>query len=146
MLGRLEYDALEVFGLDVAIAILVEQQESLANALALESSEHLRELGVCQTVSFSLVADIELCPLTIPIEGDGLGSLVLLIQAAEVFVFDTSDTLDIEKTECDLILCIWLDQEVFEGRPVAKRDLASPCAVGDIEKETILFPFDFRLW
>lgn len=46
MFGRLEDDALEVFGLDEAVAVFVEVVEGLPYALALEAAEHLGELRV----------------------------------------------------------------------------------------------------
>lgn len=96
-------------------------------------------------MSFFLVSNIKLRPLTIPIKGDRIRTLILLIQTAEVFVFDTPNTLDIKKTECDLILCIGLNKEVFKCSPIADCNLASPSAVGDLEKEAILISLNLGL-
>lgn len=76
VLGSLHDDALEVLGLDVPIAILVEELERLPNPLSLQSPQHLGELLVVEVVALLLTAYVQLGPLAVPIERDAVGALV----------------------------------------------------------------------
>lgn len=134
MLGRLDNDALKLVGVDVSIAVLVEELESLSNALALETSEHLRKLVVVEVVSVLLAANVELRPLRVPIEGDVLRALVELVQGSEVVILDATGALNIEEAESNLVLGVGLLEEVLKDTPVSKAYTALTLAIGDTEK------------
>ena len=145
VLGRLADDALKVLRLDVAVAVLVELQEGLADTLALQTTQHLGELLVGQGMAAGLVANVQLGPLAVPVEGDAVGAFVQLAQAAEVLVLDTAGAVDVKQAEGNLVLCIRLGQQVVEGGPVGEADFTGGFAIGDTEEEAILLTLDFAL-
>ena len=51
----------------------------------------------------------------------------------------------IEEAEDDLVLGIWLREQVLEDGPVVDVDLALLVAVGDLEEDAILVPLDLVL-
>ena len=108
MLGRLQNDALKISWVDVTIAILIKQLEGLTNALALKTTKHLGELGVGHVMALLLASNVELGPLTLPVEGDACRALVEFVEAAEVGILDGADAVDVEKPESDLVLGIGL--------------------------------------
>lgn len=146
VLGGLEDDALEVVGLDVAVAVLVELQEGLANALALETSQQLAKLRVVHSMALLLASDVQLGPLTVPVEGQALGALVELVEATEVLILDLTGTLDVEEAESDLVLGVGFVKEVLEGDPVGYRDSALALAVSNLEEQAILLALDSVLF
>jgi hypothetical protein len=145
VLGRLPDDALKVLGLDVAIAILVKLQEGLSDALSLQTTEHLGKLLVREGMAPGLVANVQLRPLAVPVKGDALGSLVQLVETAEVVVLHGSAALDIKESEGNLVLGIGLEEQVVERGPVGKADTAIALAIGDVEEEAVLLALDLAL-
>lgn len=142
VLGGLENDALEVVGLDIAVAVLVELQKGLADALALETSQQLTELRVIHSMALLLASDVQLGPLAVPVEGQALGALVELVEAAEVLILDLAGALDIEEAEGDLVLGVGLVEKVLKGDPVGYRDAAFALAVGNLEQQAVLLALD----
>ncbi len=108
VLGSFEDDALKLLGLDEAIAVLVKQLECLTDPLALQAAQHLGKLHVVHVVALLLVADVQLRPLAVPIEGDARGALVELVELAEVVILDLAETVYVEQAEGDLVLGVWL--------------------------------------
>lgn len=96
-------------------------------------------------MSLILVSDVELCPLALPIKGDTVGSLILLIELLEVFVFNISGAADVKKTERDLVFGIGFRQEVLECCPVANCYPSSTSTIGYTKEKTILVTTDFVL-
>jgi len=145
VLGRLADDAGKVLGLDVAVTVLVAQQECLADALALKAAQHLRELLVGEDMALALVANVELGPLALPVKRDVVGPLVELIEVAEVVILDRAGAGDIKEAEGNLVLGIGLVEDVLEGGPVGEGDLATALAVGNTEKDAVLVALDLVL-
>ena len=145
MLRGFEDDALEVLGLDVAVAIPVEEVEGLPDALPLQAAQHLRELRVGHVVAALAAADIERGPLAVPVEGDAVGALVAVVQLLEVVELDGARAVLVEQPERDLVLGVGLGQQVLEVAPVGDADLALPLPVGDAEEDGILLALDFVL-
>lgn len=138
-------DAREVFRLDVSVAVLVEEVEGLPDALSLQSSKHLRKLRVCHAVSVSFPAGIERCPVRVPVEWNGiLGAVagVCLFEGVEV---DEPGGGVGEETESDLVLGVWLGQEVVEGAPIGEGDATSLAAVCNGEQNSIVLALDLVL-
>ena len=138
MLRSLLDDALELFGLDVAVTVLVEVEEGLTDTLALQATKHLRELLVCHVVPLLLPANVERSPLAVPVEREAVVTFVQVVQAEEVVELDASRALDIEEPEGDLVLGVWLRKEVLEDGPIVEGDSASVTPVGDAEENGIL--------
>jgi hypothetical protein len=145
VLGRLHDDALKLLGLDEAVAVLVEELKGLADALALQPAQHLRELLVVHAVALGLAANVQLGPLAVPVKGDAVGPLVELVQPAKVIVLDGAEALDVEEAECDLVLGVGLAEEVLKVRPVAERHPALVRAVRHAEEDRVLLALDLVL-
>lgn len=92
-----------------------------------------------------VAADVQLGPLAVPVEGDAIRSLVLFVEALEVFVLDISESLNIEEPEGDLIFGVRFVQNILEIGPVWQCDLAPALSVGDLEEEVVLVALDFVL-
>lgn len=58
VLRGLEDDALKVVRVDEAVAVLVERQEGLANALALQAAQHLTELVVVHIMALLFASNV----------------------------------------------------------------------------------------
>jgi len=97
-------------------------------------------------VPLCLAANIQLCPLTVPVERDGVRALVQFVQATKVFIFYGAQAVDVEKAERNLVFSIGLAENVLEVSPVSKRQLALVCPVSDVKQDRVLFPLDFVLW
>jgi len=67
--GNLDDDALEVLGGNVSVAILVEEVVRLAETLALEALDELSELRVAKNVLCATLAEVELDPVAVKVEG-----------------------------------------------------------------------------
>lgn len=145
VLGRLEDDALEVLGVDEAVAVRVEQLEGLADALALQAAQHLAELVVVQLLARLLHARVQPRPLAVPVEGDAIGAFVHLVQLLEVGVVDGPRAVDVEEAEGDFVLGVRFVKQVLERAPVADVHLAAAAAVGDMEEDAVLLPLDLVL-
>ena len=146
MLGRLENDALEVLGVDVTVAILVEELEGLPDALALQTTQHLGELRVVEVVSLLPATDVQLGPLTVPVEGDVVRALVQLIELSEVVILDITGAVDIEQAKGDLVLGVWLRKQVLEDNPIGKVDPAAVLPIGDAKQDRVLVALDLVLF
>ena len=145
VLGSLDNDARKVLGLDVPVAVAVEELEGLADALALEAAQHLRELGVVEVAALLAAADVQLGPLAVPVEGDVVGALVQLVQLAEVVVLDVAGAVHVEEAEGNLVLGVGLHEQVLEHAPVGEGDAPAVHAVGDAEQDRVLFARDLVL-
>lgn len=143
--GCVEDDPLKVFGLDVAVAISVEEVEGLPDALPLQTTEHLGELWVGHIMPPLLPPNIKTRPFAVPIKGDAIVPLVELVQFLKVVVLDDARARDIEESEGYLVFGIGLCEEVLEGSPVLQVDLAGSSTVSDIEENGVLFPLDLVL-
>lgn len=146
VLGSFANDALKVLGVNESIAILIEQLESLADALALQTTQHLGELRVVHMVALLLAANVQLGPFALPVKRNAVGALVELIELSEVLVLDIAGSIDVEEAEGDLVLGVGLDQEVLKGGPLGEGNLAGTLTVGDAEQNSVLFALDFVLW
>ena len=138
-------DGGKLLGLDEAVAVAVEPLEGLADALAHQASQHLRELVVVHVVPLGLAADVQARPLAVPVERDAVGALVELVEPAEVVIFYGAEALDVEEAEGDLILGIGLVEEVLEMGIVGQGQPALVGAVGDVEQDRVLLALDFVL-
>ena len=143
--GRLLDDGGKLLGLDEAVSVGVEALEGLAHALALQAAQHLGELVVVHAVALGGAADVQLGPLAVPVEGDAVGALVELVQAAEVLILDGAEAVNVEQAEGDLVLGVGLAQQVLEVAPVGEGELALVCAVGDVEEDRVLLALDLVL-
>lgn len=143
--GRLLDDALKVIGLNEAIVVLVERLKGLSYPLALETTQHLRELGVGEVVATASTAGIERRPFAIPIKRNRLGALVHVIEFCEVVKFDHAGALDVKETKSNLILGIGLCEKVLKGRPIMEGKPTGSFAIGDAKENGILFAFDLVL-
>jgi hypothetical protein len=119
--------------------------EGLPNALALQSSEHLSELGVCHVVPGLAPSGVQGSPFRIPIERYTVTALVHIVYVLECIPLDCARSIQIEESESNLIFGIGFGQEVFEGRPVTEGDFTGSSLVGDSEEESIVFALDFVL-
>lgn len=138
-------NALEVFGLDVAITVLVEDVESLADTLPLQASKHLRELRVGHVMATFGASGVQGGPIRVPVEGNAVLVLVHVIQVLEGFPLHGTCAVGIEQTEGDLIFGIGLREEVLEGCPIAEAELASLLAIRNLEEDSVMFTLDFML-
>lgn len=145
MFRGLEDNPLEIFRLDVTVTILVEDVEGLPNALALQSSEHLSELGVCHVVPGLAPSGVQGSPFRIPIERYTVTALIHIVYVLERLPLDRARSIEIEESESNLIFGIGLGQEVLESRPVTEGESTGPSLVGDSEEESIVFALDFVL-
>lgn len=90
-------------------------------------------------------AQIELRPVTIPIEWNGARCLVLCIDLLECVEVDQSRAWISEEAEGDFIFRVRFLQEVVEDIPIAQSDSVLAIAIGNLEEEPILFALDFVL-
>lgn len=145
MTRSLAYYALEVFGLDEAVLVLVKVGEALADPLALQPSQQLGELGVGHGVPVLLGANVQRGPTALPIKGQAVLGLVRLPCVVEVVKVDVAGALLVEEAEDDLVLGVGFGEQVLEDGPVVHADLALLVAVGDLEEDAILEPLDLVL-
>jgi hypothetical protein len=131
--GRLEDDALELLGLDVAVAVLVKVLKGLSHAFALQTTQHLRELRVREIMPLLPAARVQGSPGRVPVEGNGVGTPVGGQDLVEVVELDHACALDIEQTEGDFVLGVGLREEVGEVAPVGQTDCAGTSAVSHLE-------------
>ena len=95
-------------------------------------------------MSVSLAADIELRPVTIPVEGDaGLVARVHLFEFIEVHLARRRVG---EETESDFVFSIGLREDVVEVGPVLYADAVLVSAIGDLEEDAVLVALDLVLW
>jgi hypothetical protein len=90
-------------------------------------------------------SDIQLRPFRIPVEGQTVGTLVLVVNVLEVFKLDISGPVTIEETEGDVVLGVRLLEEILKVAPVLQSDTADAFPIGDQEKERVLLSFDLVL-
>ncbi len=93
----------------------------------------------------SFASSVQLDPFAFKIERKTIRTLIHLIQLPEVFKLDDALVIDIEKTEGDIVLGIWLDEKIFKCGIVIESDLASIFPVSNLKKDTILVSLDFVL-
>ena len=136
-------DPLELLRVDIAVPIFVEVKECLAHPLALESTQHLRKLGICHGVAMAFPADIELGPVTIPVERDA--GLVARIDILELVEVDLARDGVGEEAEGDFVLGVRFREQVVEDAPVLQADAVLAAAVGDLEKDGVLVALDLVL-
>lgn len=134
VLGGFQNDALKLLRVDVAIAILVEELESLSNTLALETAQHLRKLRIAEVMALLLAANVQLCPLAVPVKGDVVGPLVELVESAEVIVLDVAGAIDIKQAECDFVFGIGLGEKVLKDTPIGQAQTSMALVVGNVEE------------
>ena len=145
VLGGLENDALKLLRLDVAVAVLVEELEGLADALSLQTAQHLRELGVVEVVALLLAANVELSPFAVPVEGDIVGAFVELVEAAEIIILDVAGAVDVEESKGDFVLGVGFGEEVLKDGPIGEVDSSGALAIGNVEEDLVLVALDFVL-
>ena len=78
----------ELIGRDEAVVVGIEVLESLSNALALQTSQHLRKLLVGHGVSGAFRTEVEACPRTVEIESQAILTPLLVVDALQVFNVD----------------------------------------------------------
>ena len=139
------YDTLEIAGLDVAVSVTVEMQESLSYPLTLQPSQHLRELGVRHGMPVLLAAEVEGGPVGVPVEGDGVGGLVAGVEFFEGGKVDVAGNGVGEEAEGDVVFGVRLQEEIIEDVPVGEGDAAAAGCVGNGEEEGVLLAVDFVL-
>ena len=145
MPGGFENDALKVLRFYVSVSVFVEDVECLPYPLALQASKHLRELGICQIMAVFLSSVVQRCPFAIPVERYGVGAFIQVVQLLEIVIFYSPRTFLIEQAKCNLVLCIWLGQKIFEGGPISKRYSSGLSPVSDLEENRVLFSLNFVL-
>lgn len=96
-------------------------------------------------MSVSLSTQIQLCPVTVPVEGDGAGSLILRVNILERVEVDQAAAWVCEQAESDLVLGIWLLKQVVEDGPVSEGDATLALTVGDLEEDGVLIALDLVL-
>lgn len=118
----------------------------MTNALALEASEHLRELRVGHRVCLLAAANVKLDPFGLPVERKRGLIHVLLHHAAEVVPSDKALVIGVEKTESHVIFGIWLSEEVLIRREFSDSEaLRRPVSGRDAEKDAKLFALNLML-
>lgn len=146
MRSSLLNDVLELFWLNESISILVKLVESLTDALALEASEHLRELRVGHRVCLLAAANVKLDPFGLPVEWKRALIHVRLHYAAEVVPSDKALVISVEETESHVIFGIWLSEEVLVRRELSDSEaLRRPVSGRDAEKDAKLFALNLVL-
>lgn len=112
--GDIDHDLLELVGGNVAAGLGIIVFECLAKAFSLESLEELSELLVGHLVSSGLFSGVELEPLALKVEGNGVLSNVGREDLLELFPSDLTRSSGIEKSEGDLVVGIGTGEEVLE--------------------------------
>lgn len=59
-------------------------------------------------MSLVLASNVQLGPLTVPVEWYAVWPLVELVELAEIVILDLAEALDVEQAECDLVLGVGL--------------------------------------
>lgn len=93
----------------------------------------------------TLTAQVELCPVTVPVERYSTGCLVLGVDLLEGVEIDQSRAWICEEAKRDLVLRIRLLQEVIEDVPVPQCNSGLALAIGNLKEKPILFALDFML-
>lgn len=145
VLGGLEDDALKLLRFNVAVAVLIEELESLADALALQTAQHLGELRVVEVVALLLAANVELGPFAVPVEGNVVGALVELVETAEIIVLDVAGAVDVKQSKGDFVLGVGFGEEVLKDGPIGEVDSSCALAIGNVEEDSVLVALDFVL-
>jgi hypothetical protein len=96
-------------------------------------------------VALGLAPDVQAGPLAVPVEGDGVGALVHLVEAAEVVILDGAEAVDVEEAEGDLVLGVGLAEQVLEEAIVGEGQATPVGAVGDVEQDRVLLALDLVL-
>ena len=96
-------------------------------------------------MSSLLSTTVQTCPFAAPVEWHTVRTFVQLIQLLQVVILDCAGPFNVEQSEGDLVLGIWFGQEVFEGTPIGKADLARLSAICDPEENGILLALDLVL-
>ena len=118
----------------------------MTNALALEASEHLRELWVGHRVCLLAAADVELDPFGLPVERERALIHVFLHHAAKVVPSDKALVISVEETESHVIFGIWLSEEVLVSRELSDSEALRRSMSGrDAEKDAELFALNLVL-
>ena len=92
-----------------------------------------------------LGANVQRGPAALPVEGQAVLGLVRLPCLVEVVEVDVAGAFLVEEAEDDLVLGVWLREQVLEDGPVVDVDLTLLVAVGDLEEDAILVPLDLVL-
>jgi hypothetical protein len=143
--GGLLDDALELHRLDVAVPVLVEEQESLTNPFSLESAKHLGKLGVCHQVPLVLGSNVQSSPFSVPVERQALVRLCGFPFLKKVIKANVPRPVLVEVAEDDLVFGVWLGKQVLEDTPIVEGNLALLVTVGNFEQNTILVALDLVL-
>ena len=96
-------------------------------------------------MSVFLVANIQSCPLSLPVEGQAVFCLVRLPCVVELVEVDVAGALLVEEAENDLVLGIRFREQILENTPVMDVDFPLLLAVCDLEEDAILVALDFVL-
>lgn len=91
-----ENDTLEVFRVNVAVTISVEDMKSLPYPFALQASQHLRELRVCHVMAMLPPSNVQGRPFAVPIEWYRVVTLILVVQFLKVLILDCSRSFLVE--------------------------------------------------
>jgi hypothetical protein len=92
-----------------------------------------------------LGANVQGGPLGLPVEGQAFLCLVRLPCFVELVEVDVAGAFLVEEAEDDLVLGVWLREQVLEDTPVVNVDLTLLLAVGDLEQDAILVALDLVL-
>ena len=145
MSSRLADDALKLFRLDETVFVLIEMHKGLSDALSLQSTKHLRELGIGHDVPLVLGANVQRRPVSLPVEGETVFALVCLPCLVELVKVNVAGAVAVEEAEDDFVFRVWFGEQVLENGPVLERDLALLVAVGDVEQDAVLVSLDLVL-
>jgi len=69
-------------------------------------------------MSLVFASNIQLCPLRVPVEGQSVGALVLVVDVLEVFKLDISGPVTIKETKSDVVLGVRLLEKILKVAPV----------------------------
>ncbi len=92
-----------------------------------------------------LPTDVQRRPFAVPVEGYAILTLVEIIEVLEVFVFNGTSTVDIEQSEGDLVLSVWLCKKILERAPVVQVDSSSIAPICHAEEYSILLTLNLML-
>ena len=92
-----------------------------------------------------LASEVQRRPFAVPVEWDTVIALIHIVQLLKVLIFYRTRTILIEKSESNLVLCVWPGKEVLENAPVMNGNTPGSSSIGHTEKDRILVSFDFVL-
>jgi hypothetical protein len=139
-------DGSELVRSDEPGVVSVEVLESLTNALALQTTQHLCKLLICHGMSSALSAKVETGPRTIEVERQAVLTALLVVDSLQVFDIDCAGVVDVKQTEDHEVLrSIRSVEDVVECSVFILSDSPFGSTVCDKEEGAVLFARDLVL-